>query len=115
MKPLRINKPWGYELLIANNSDCGAKLLVVKNGCRLSLQQHVKRHETWYGISGVGWVTLESEAGTRGTLLTSGEVVHIPTKVWHRVEALTDLKLFEVVPKYDPDDIIRKEDDYGRT
>jgi mannose-1-phosphate guanylyltransferase/mannose-1-phosphate guanylyltransferase/mannose-6-phosphate isomerase len=90
-------------------------VLSVNAGCRISLQQHFHRHETWYGIKGAGWVTVEDKNGKHEHLLSPGEIIHIPAEAWHRVEALTDLKFFEVVPKYEPDDIIRKEDDYGRT
>ncbi len=117
MIPLRTNKPWGYELLLVDSKDCGAKVLSVRAGCRISLQQHSHRHETWYGISGTGWVIVQLEGSeeVQEHLLSPGEIVSIPVKAWHRVEALTDLKFIEVVPKYEPNDIIRKDDDYDRT
>ena len=48
----RINKPWGYELLMENNNNYSVKKLFMKKGKRCSLQLHRKKKETIYVLSG---------------------------------------------------------------
>ena len=47
-KPIRIEKAWGYELIICNNDNYCGKLLVFKLGARFSMHYHMKKDETWY-------------------------------------------------------------------
>lgn len=111
-----LRKPWGYERLLVDAEDCGAKVLYVWPGGRLSLQRHFQRHETWYVISGTGWMTLQASATDLAEEweISQGEVIRIPALCWHRVKAITDLQLVEIVPKYVRGDIERREDDYAR-
>jgi mannose-6-phosphate isomerase len=106
----KVVKPWGYELLIADKEDCGAKLLFVRPGHRTSLQVHSQRHETWYVLSGTGW----AQIGENMELISTGDVVEISTGCKHRLEGVTGILLIEVVPQYVPGDIERIEDDYVR-
>jgi len=48
-KPIKIDKNWGYELWIHNDSQYCGKLLVFPNeGNRFSMHYHMIKNETWY-------------------------------------------------------------------
>ena len=55
---LKINKPWGYELLLEKNKVYVLKKLFMKKGHRCSLQYHNKKIETVYVLSGKILLTL---------------------------------------------------------
>ena len=107
----RIDKPWGFEEIIVNNNRYVIKRITVKEGHRLSLQFHKEKHETWFVISGSGAITL----GERVIDCSAGTLVDIPPCTVHRVYAgKGGIVIFEVsTPELE--DIVRLEDDYGRT
>lgn len=50
----KVNKNWGHEIWMVNNKEenyCG-KILYIKEGCSTSMHMHVKKHETFYILSG---------------------------------------------------------------
>ena len=48
-KPIRVDKPWGHELIFAlAPRKYAGKVLVINNGKRLSLQYHRRKHESVY-------------------------------------------------------------------
>lgn len=108
-------KPWGrYQVLYAGKTVL-TKRLYIEPGARLSLQSHSHRDETWSVEAGIGVVTKDESI----TEITKGDIVFIPKGVLHRVENTSHVPLviFEVqIGDYlSEDDIIRVEDDYGRT
>ena len=108
----QIIKPWGKEVLIADEPAYGCKILSVNKGQRLSLQRHQQRDETWYVLKGNAIVTI----GTIKMVLRTGNIVLVPHNVWHRLgTGKTDVQVIEVTNGYVEGDIERKEDDYGRT
>lgn len=52
LEPIRIEKDWGYELIIHNDEKYCGKILFIKKGCCISLQYHKKKTETFYLQSG---------------------------------------------------------------
>ena len=44
----KVPKPWGHELIFAENERYAGKLLVLEAGHRLSLQYHRRKDETIY-------------------------------------------------------------------
>jgi mannose-6-phosphate isomerase-like protein (cupin superfamily) len=42
----RVEKPWGYELLLARTQRYAGKILCIRGGHRLSLQHHIRKDET---------------------------------------------------------------------
>jgi len=49
-----VDKPWGHEKWLVNNEKenyCG-KILYIKEGHSSSMHYHVKKHETFYILSG---------------------------------------------------------------
>ena len=115
VEPLRIEKPWGYELLWAHGEQYVGKTLFVRAGESLSLQFHRVKDESWFVQSGRAVV----EVGALGKAVLSKEVVnagasfHFPPGTVHRVRALEDTTILEVSTPH-LDDVVRLEDRYGR-
>jgi len=107
----RTDKPWGYEELLTLNDIYAIKLLVINEGHCLSLQYHQLKRETWYILSGEGAATV----GDKMFSIKPGMTIDLPPETVHRVFAgRSDVVIFEVsTPELD--DVVRVEDDYGRT
>lgn len=110
----RDDRPWGHYEVLADLPDCKVKHIVVRPGCRLSLQRHRFRDEHWFVVAGDALVTV----GDRGISLGRGGSVDIPRTFLHRVEntGSADLSFIETQTGdyFGEDDIERVEDDYGR-
>lgn len=105
----RVEKPWGYELWWAVTDQYVGKLIHVNKGHSLSLQYHVKKHESMFLVDGQAEILLGDE--TR--LFNRGESIIISPPTKHRLTALTDIDVIEVsTPELD--DVVRLEDRYGR-
>jgi mannose-6-phosphate isomerase-like protein (cupin superfamily) len=111
----KVEKPWGYELIWARTGNYVGKVLHVNAGCRLSLQYHRTKDETVYVQQGRIELLLGEDEGKLERLeLGPGQSRHIPPATRHRMTALTDADIFEVsTPELE--DVVRLEDDYGRT
>jgi len=110
----RVEKPWGHEEIWAETGAYLGKLLVIREGHRLSLQHHEQKEETIRVASGTLRLELEDDEGVLRTReLGPGESAHIPTGRKHRFGAVTDVELYEVSTAH-PDDVVRHSDDYGR-
>jgi len=100
-------RPWG--------ADYKVKRLEVDPGKRLSYQKHHRRAEHWMIVAGVGKVTLDG----RERLLHTGETVDVALEQAHRMENPgIDPLVFIEIQRGDylgEDDIVRLEDDFGRT
>ena len=109
-----VKKPWGEEHWLAHTDRYAMKILIVRQGHRLSLQYHERKMEHQYVESGRVRVTLENAAGELEEFeVGPGQGYAIPTCRKHRIEALEDLRIFEVsTPELE--DVVRLSDDYGR-
>jgi len=114
-EPVRVEKPWGHELIWAKTEEYAGKLLFVRAGQALSLQFHREKDESWYVLEGKA----ELELGEVGQAVLTSEVVgpgaafRFRPGTVHRVTAVEDTTILEVsTPQLD--DIIRLEDSYGR-
>ena len=108
-------RPWGnYAVLSEDAPDHKVKRIVVRPGKRLSYQQHAKRAEHWFFVSGQAQVTLDGAV----TTLSPGQAIDIPMGAAHRVanEGTADVVFIEVQhgTYFGEDDIVRLEDDFGR-
>ena len=114
-QPRRVEKPWGYELIWADNDRYAGKLLFVRAGEALSLQYHERKHESWYVQSGRALLEVGTVGGTVERIeLRAGDVLQYPPRTVHRVTAIEDTTIFEAsTPELD--DVVRLEDRYGRT
>jgi len=111
----RIDKPWGYELVYTSSDApyCG-KVLHVRAGEELSLQFHRRKDETLYLQEG----RLELEIGEPGRtpdveVVQAGRAFRLTPGTVHRLRALEDSVVLEA-STWEPDDVVRLEDRYGR-
>lgn len=114
IKPVRIEKPWGYELIWARTDRYVGKILHIGKGHALSLQYHQRKDETLHVLAG----TLRLQTGEEGAALEErvlgpGESFHVTPLLRHRMIAQTDCDVLEAsTPELD--DVVRLEDRYGR-
>jgi len=108
-------RPWGHFDVLIEDADYKVKRVVVKPGARLSLQLHQFRAEHWYLVAGSAVATI----GNDEISLREGQSVDIPREAKHRIECVSDESLVFIEVQrgesVEEDDIIRFEDDYGRT
>lgn len=137
MEIKKVNKHWGYELWIADGSATpyASKRILFKAGNRTSLQVHEYKIETNYVLSGTGILHRSREPLDIAKFLEQGmtskqveeyeatfEVIELKENVVfnvkpgyvHRVIATTDLEFMETSTT-ELDDVIRLQDDAGRT
>jgi mannose-6-phosphate isomerase-like protein (cupin superfamily) len=137
MQIKQVNKHWGYELWIADGSvtPYASKRILFRAGNRTSLQVHEYKIETNYVLSGTGVLHrsrapldikqfLESgmtskeveayESTFEVIELKAGVVFNVQPGYVHRVMATTDLEFMETSTT-ELDDVIRLQDDAGRT
>lgn len=111
----RVEKPWGYELLWAHTEQYAGKLLCIGAGSRLSLQHHAVKDETLFLLEGeaeLEWV--DAEAGAVRQRMVADHSYRVPAGQRHRLRALTPARILEVsTPELE--DVVRWEDDYGRS
>ena len=107
-------RPWGSFSTLEEGPGYKIKRLVVQPGCRLSLQKHRHRAEHWVVVAGTATVV----KGRRRLTLRGRQCTVIPRQAWHRIEnrGREPVVIIEVQhgAYLGEDDIIRKQDDYGR-
>ena len=111
----QVHRPWGSYETVDRGDRFQTKRIVVKPGEKLSLQFHHQRSEHWIVVSGTARVTV----GDQVRLLQESESTFVPAGSPHRLEnpGKTPLHLIEVQcgTYLGEDDIVRLEDDYGRS
>ncbi|WP_346838817.1 mannose-1-phosphate guanylyltransferase/mannose-6-phosphate isomerase [Microbulbifer sp. SAOS-129_SWC] len=111
----KVYRPWGYYDSIDAGPRFQVKRIVVKPGQQLSLQMHHHRAEHWIVVRGTAKVT----RGDEQLLVTENQSTYIPLGVKHRLEnpGAIPLELIEVQSGsyLGEDDIVRFDDDYGRS
>ena len=115
LEHLTVHRPWGSYTVLEEGQGYKVKRVTVKPGGRLSLQMHHKRSEHWVVITGTARVTRGDEVFD----LKVGHSTEIPVETRHRLEnpGQETLHIIEVQngPYLGEDDIVRFQDDYGRT
>lgn len=108
----KTKKPWGWFEQFNQNTSCTVKFLHVNPGERLSLQYHEKRREFWKIVRGPALVQI----GNKKTTGREGDEFEIPAKARHRLSALdSEVLVLEIsYGRFDENDIVRVEDDFGR-
>jgi len=111
----RGDRPWGYYLVLHEETGYKVKQFVVTPGSRVSLQRHRQRAEHWHVVRGEALVTCGKEVSR----LLPGESIDIPLGAIHRAESIGKENLIVIEVQMGgyvgEDDIERFEDDYGRT
>ena len=108
-------RPWGGYTSVLNGDRFQVKRLFVRPGKKLSLQKHHHRAEHWVVVRGTAEVTVDGKV----TILSENQSIYLPLGCTHRLAnpGKIDLELIEVqTGSYlGEDDIIRIEDEFGRT
>lgn len=111
-----VSRPWGSYTVLEEGPGFKIKKIVVKPGAALSLQMHHHRNEHWVVVKGTAMVT---NNGDGSHLVNSNESTFIAAGHKHRLAnpGVIDLIIIEVQSgEYlGEDDIVRFEDQYGRT
>jgi mannose-1-phosphate guanylyltransferase/mannose-6-phosphate isomerase len=115
LEHLTVHRPWGSYTVLEEGRGYKVKRVTVNPGGRLSLQMHHQRSEHWVVITGTARVTRGEEIFD----LAVGQSTAIPAETPHRLEnpGSATLHIIEVQngPYLGEDDIVRFQDDYGRT
>lgn len=108
------HRPWGSYITYYKDKHMIMKRLLVKPGCRLSLQSHKERKEVWVVEYGTALV----QVCDKEKLLNPGDTVEIKHGEKHRLSNPSETKSLSVAeigwgnPR--EEDIVRYEDDFGR-
>ncbi len=107
-------RPWGGFQTLEEGAGYKVKRLVVEPGQRLSLQRHRFRAEHWVVIAGSPRVIVDG----RARRLRAKGTADVPRGAWHRIENPGRVSVVIIEVQHGPylgeDDIIRRQDDYGR-
>jgi mannose-1-phosphate guanylyltransferase/mannose-6-phosphate isomerase len=108
-------RPWGSYTILEEGPFYKLKRITVLPNKKLSYQLHLHRSEHWIVVRGTAKVTVENEE----FFVRSGESTFVKSGYKHRLENMgkVPLEVIEVqLGEYlEEDDIVRFEDDFGRT
>jgi hypothetical protein len=121
----KVAKPWGHELWInGSDPDFSFKEAFITAGNQTSLQYHALKRETNVVVRGVADVVYKAQddvdndrvkadhlASLRCEALT---IIDVSPRKLHRIVAVSDVLIHEVSTPH-LDDVIRVQDDFGRS
>ncbi|MFN4308818.1 mannose-1-phosphate guanylyltransferase/mannose-6-phosphate isomerase [Sulfurihydrogenibium azorense] len=116
-----VYRPWGSYTELEEGERYRIKRIVVNPGESLSMQMHHHRSEHWVVVRGTAKVILEDIYGKerKEYYIHENESIYVPKSTKHRLSnpGKIPLEIIEIqVGEYvKEDDIIRFEDNYGRT
>lgn len=112
---LTAHRPWGTYTVLEEGPNFKIKRIVVNPGAKLSMQMHKHRSEHWVVVSGVATITNNEIEFT----LQENQSTYISKTHRHRLEnkgskplAIIEVQCGDYVGE---DDIVRFDDQYGRT
>lgn len=113
-------KPWGHETIVAKTNKYVVKEIFVNPNSRLSLQYHNVKDETMFLVSGEAWLETQFYDEQYGLVTKSEKMFKlvpysIPCTTIHRLFTENSEALVVEVSSTELDDVVRIEDDYGRT
>ena len=108
---MKIEKPWGYEVIWAQTENYIGKILYIESGHRLSKQYHQTKEETVYVIAGVLY---NYDKDNKLIKIKKGESFHVRPHQIHRFSAVEGPVVLAEVSTPQLDDIVRIDDDYNR-
>lgn len=111
----KVHRPWGWYDSVDAGGRFKVKRIHVNPGASLSLQKHHHRAEHWVVVRG----TAEISCGEKKLLLTENQSTFIPLGEIHRLANPSNIPL-EIIEIQSgsylgEDDIVRFEDNYGRS
>lgn len=108
-------RPWGSWQILDEGDGYKVKRIEVKPHSRLSYQTHDHRSEHWIIVQGKATCVVDGETRIVGP----GECVEVELKQPHRITNMEDELLVVIEVQRGEycgeDDIVRLEDDYGRS
>ena len=110
---VRVEKPWGYEIIWAHTDSYVGKILHINAGHALSVQYHEAKDETVYLLSGELICRVWENDRPKDVGLKVGEALRITPHTIHQMEAVTDCDVLEASTPH-LGDVVRLEDRYGR-
>ena len=112
--PIKVEKPWGYEIWYAWTDIYVGKIIHVNAGHKLSLQYHNEKDETSYLLTGRMFLTKGATADALTvTEIHAGHQWRNRPREIHTSEAIEDSDVLEVsTPQLG--DVVRLQDAYGR-
>jgi len=120
----KVSKPWGHELwLNGEHPGYAFKQIFIKQGTKTSLQYHRLKKETNVLFEGAVYLHYKSNENVSNDAVSTLDVtqvkldpvasIDVEPGTLHRLEALTDVLLYEVSTPH-LDDVIRVSDDTAR-
>ena len=124
----KVSKPWGYEQWLTGptNKQFAFKKIFLKKGTKTSLQYHIKKIESNFlydGNAKLHYLTKNVPLikknfskilkFTKSSIVKKGHVINVRPKTIHRLEAISNLVLFEVSSPH-LSDVVRVSDDSNR-
>ena len=113
--PYQNARPWGWFESIIKEDRFQVKRIVLNIKKSISLQLHHHRSEHWVVVKGTARITKEEET----FLLSENQSAYIPIGIKHRLEnaGKIPLEIIEIQSGsyLEEDDIVRFQDQYGRT
>lgn len=123
-----VTKPWGYEQWLTGpkNKQFAFKKIFLKKGTKTSLQYHVKKIESNYLHEGKAKLHYLNKniplikknfskilEATKSNTINQGNIINVRPNTIHRLEAISNLVLFEVSSPH-LSDVVRVSDDNNR-
>ena len=117
----KVKKHWGHELwLNGRNKNFAFKKIFLKKGNKTSLQYHNRKKETNFLYKGKIYLhylsknkkfnKIDYDKDIKKKYIVGPAVIDVEPKTVHRIEAITDLTLYETSTPH-LDDVIRLQDD----
>lgn len=114
IRPRKVEKPWGHELIWAESDLYVGKILHVKAGEALSIQMHEKKDETLHLLQGeLILLAGPSPDAMERVPFVEGDSFRVRPGTVHMIEAVTDVDVLEASTAH-LDDVVRFSDRYGR-
>lgn len=110
-KPEFVEKGWGGEIVIRNDSRYCGKILQFKEGFEGSGHIHRDKTESWFIHSGEFILTvIDSDTGAKEPIvLKVGDVIHLEPCIFHKVHCVKAGEIFEVSTHHEDSDTYRIE------
>ena len=107
-----VNKPWGYEYVAYENSECALWLLHIKDGHSTSMHCHPNKTTGLILLDGTAKVSFMNDSFQ----LEPKHKIMIRKGLFHSTKATSKsgVTLFEVETPVDKFDLVRLKDSYGR-
>ncbi len=104
-----VQKEWGREEWIVNNTKYCGKKMVLNKGYRCSMHYHKIKEESFYILAGKIFLETEFNGFKQKRIMTPGDIVHIKPFEYHRFTGLETSEIMEFSTYHMEDDSYRIE------